>query len=107
MIFDAILVKRCERAPLVAEARSHGAKAVAVWFHTPLSVCIERNAARPADEVADERGLRNVYAAVEPPTQEEGFADVLHVEHVLPSPSIARTSSGKLRLPAVAAHVKR
>jgi hypothetical protein len=29
--------------------------------------------------VANERGLRNVYAALEPPTEQEGFAIVLHV----------------------------
>jgi len=79
VIFDAILVKRSERAPILEEALSQGVPAVAVWFQTPLSVCLERNAARPPDEIADEGGLRNVFAALEPPSEAEGFASVVVV----------------------------
>jgi hypothetical protein len=80
VIFDAILVKRSERAPILDQARHHGVPAVAVWFRTPLALCLARNAARPADEVADERGLRNVFAAVEPPALDEGFQDIVRIE---------------------------
>jgi chloramphenicol 3-O-phosphotransferase len=79
IIFDAILVKRSERQPILNAARTAHMHAVAVWFRTPLEICIARNAARPADEVANERGLRNVFAALEPPSTEEGFAQVLEV----------------------------
>jgi predicted kinase len=79
VIFDAILVKKSERAPILAAAREFGVTAVAVWFRTPLAACIARNAARPPDQVANEQGLRNVFAAVEPPNQAEGFAYVLEV----------------------------
>ncbi|MCW5635093.1 MAG: AAA family ATPase [Rubrivivax sp.] len=78
-IFDAILVKRSERAPILAAAREHGVPAVAVCMRTPLAVCLARNAARPPDEVVDEQGLRNVFAALEPPTEAEGFSTVLVV----------------------------
>lgn len=81
IVFDAILVQRTERAPILAEARKQGINAVAVWFHTPLEICLQRNAARPPDTLANAQGLRNVFAAVEPPTEEEGFATVLHVGH--------------------------
>ena len=80
VFFDAILVKRSERAPILTEARRHGVPAVAVWFQTPLAVCVERNTQRPADEVADEGGLRNVFAALEPPSEEEGFERVIVVD---------------------------
>ncbi len=79
VIFDAILVKRQERAPILAQAAQQGVPAVAVWFRTPLELCLSRNRSRPADEVANETGLRNVFAALEPPTGEEGFAMVVHV----------------------------
>ena len=79
VVFDAILVKRCERAPILAEAAAQDVPAIAVWFRTPLEICLARNAARPPDEVADEQGLRNVFAALEPPAQDEGFAAVLVV----------------------------
>ena len=79
IIFDAILVKKSERTPILQAAKEHGVPAVAVWFHTPLAVCLSRNAKRPPDQVANEQGLRNVYAAVEPPTQTEGFVHVLEI----------------------------
>lgn len=81
VVFDAILVKRSERAPILAAARQHATHAVAVWFRTPLETCLARNAARPPDQVADECGLRNVFAALEPPGLDEGFAEVCVVEH--------------------------
>jgi predicted kinase len=79
VVFDAILVKRAERAPILAAAREHEVAAVAVWFHTSLEECLARNAARPAHEVVNERALRNVFAAVEPPAREEGFVTVTEV----------------------------
>jgi predicted kinase len=80
IIFDAILVKRSEREPILALASRHRVPATAVWCQAPLSVCIERNAARPPDEVADEQGLRNVFAALEPPSIAEGFSAVIELK---------------------------
>jgi diamine N-acetyltransferase len=79
IVFDAILVQRFERAPLLAAAAHHGVPAVAVWCRTPLALCLARNAARPADEIADEQGLRNVFAALQPPSLDEGFERVVEV----------------------------
>jgi hypothetical protein len=79
IIFDAILVKRSERELILNAARMAQVPAVAVWFKTPLETCIERNAARSADKIANEQGLRNVFAALEPPCVEEGFNHVLEV----------------------------
>lgn len=79
VIFDAILVKRSERAPILAEARQQGVPAIAVWFRTPLASCLARNAGRPVDEVASEAGLRRVFQALEPPVQDEGFERIVEV----------------------------
>jgi predicted kinase len=81
IIFDAILVKKSERRPIVQAAAEHQVPAVAVWLQTPLHVCIDRNARRPPDEVVNERGLRNVFAALEPPECSEGFVDVVVVPY--------------------------
>jgi hypothetical protein len=77
--FDAILVKRSERRPILTAARARAVGAIAVWFRTPLEVCLARNAARPEDEVVAERAIRNVHAAVEPPGLDEGFEQILEV----------------------------
>lgn len=79
IIFDAILVKRSERQPLLAQARQFNVPVVAVWLRTSLEECLARNARRPPDERANEIGLRNVFAALEPPNLGEGFLRVLEV----------------------------
>lgn len=79
IVFDAILVQRFEREPIIRRATARGLKLVAVYFQTPLDQCLKRNALRPADEIASERGLRNVFAAVQPPELEEGFSQIVHV----------------------------
>jgi predicted kinase len=72
-------VKQSERAPILARAQERGLAAVAVWFRTPLDVCLARNAARPADEIVREQGIKNVYAAVEPPSRTEGFDHIIEI----------------------------
>jgi len=80
IIFDAILVTHRERCPILAASEARGVKAIAVWFKTPLGVCLTRNASRPHDEIASEVGIRNVFAAIEPPSLLEGFDEVLEIE---------------------------
>ncbi len=72
------MVKRAERAPIHAAARRNTKSAVAVWFGTPLQTCLASNGTRLRDQVVDDCGLRNVFAALEPPGLMEGFAE-LHV----------------------------
>lgn len=79
VVFDAILVKVSERERLLRAANAYPVSRVAVWFRTPLETCLAQNAARPKDEVVPERGVRNVYAAVEPPTMAEGFHSIIEV----------------------------
>ncbi len=79
IVFDAILVKRSEREPLLRAASVYPISRIAVWFRTPLETCLARNAARPTDEVVPERAVRNVHAAVEPPTVSEGFHSIVEV----------------------------
>jgi predicted kinase len=81
VVFDAILVRKVERAPILAAAARSGVEAVAVWFRAPLDECLARNAARPPDQVVPERNIRNVHAAVEPPVLDEGFSEIVVVEH--------------------------
>lgn len=80
IIFDAILVTHRERCPILAAVEARGLKAIAVWFKTPLSTCLARNAARPHDEIVPEVGIRNVFAAIEPPSLFEGFDEVHEIE---------------------------
>jgi len=73
------LVKKSERQPILVTARRHSVGVIAVWFKTPLEICLARNVSRPADEVVAEQAVRNVVAAVEAPSTDEGFEQVLEV----------------------------
>ncbi|WP_231502241.1 AAA family ATPase [Paracidovorax avenae] len=77
IVFDAILVRRGERAGILQAALRRGARVIAVVLDTPLDECIARNARRPRDEVVAEQAIRNVHAAIEWPTSEEGFHAVV------------------------------
>ena len=79
IIFDAILVKKEERGPILEIARFHNIECVAVMFKTPLSICIERNNNRTLDTKVDEQALKNVFAAIEAPTLDEGFTSIIFV----------------------------
>jgi predicted kinase len=79
IIFNAILVGRSGRQPIVEAVRARGGQVMAVWLQTPLAVCISRNESRPADEVVSEQAIRNVYAAIEPPSLDEGFCEIVVV----------------------------
>lgn len=79
VFFDAILVKRSERHEVLARTRPFGTPVTAVWMRTPLEACLERNRGRPPDEIVDEQAIRNVFAAMEPPGLDEGFAQVIEV----------------------------
>jgi predicted kinase len=80
IVFDAILVKHRERSPIVAAAEAKGVGAIAIWFRVPIAECLVRNAARAQDEIVPEQAVRNVFAAVEPPTLAEGFEQVIEVD---------------------------
>ena len=83
IIFDALLIKYRERMPILAAAEARGINTIAVWFKAPLAVCLKRNAARSVDEAVPEQAVRNVFAALEPPTLAEGFAKIVEVDALL------------------------
>ncbi len=80
VIFDAILVQRCERESLIQAAKKHGVDAVATWFTTSLEDCLARNQLRPDDEMVPENAIRNVFKALQPPRLSEGFTEILVVD---------------------------
>ena len=71
---DATNLTRLHRRPFVDLAARSGAVLEALWFATPLEVCLERNAKRqrrvPEDVMLS---MANVF---EEPTEAEGFARI-------------------------------
>lgn len=66
-----------DRLPLIEMARKWGAPIRAVFLDTPRVVCWERNALREGRARVPEVGLKVVHSRLQPPTLEEGFAEVL------------------------------
>lgn len=79
LIFDAILVKKSERKPILTLIKRANLPCTAVWFQLPLELCLIRNALRAPDEKVNVQGLINVHGALEAPSLEEGFDHILDV----------------------------
>lgn len=79
IVFDAILVQKMERASIIKIANQHNIECIAVMFRTPLSVCLERNSKRTPDTKVDEQAIKNVFAALEAPSLDEGFRNIILV----------------------------
>lgn len=65
------------RRPFLRTAQAHGATVEALWFDTPLEVCLERNRAR--QRRVPEDVIREMAARLDPPTLEEGFGRVTRI----------------------------
>jgi predicted kinase len=77
LVFDATHVSRARRASLLATARTYGFTPVAIHLHCPLALAQRRNASRPNPVPA--YIVEGFFRRLEPPTREEGFAEVIDV----------------------------
>lgn len=77
LFFDAALPARIHRERVLAHALRSGVPAVAVWIDVPLEVALSRNRRRREDHQVPDAALRSVFAMLEQPTVEEGFARVI------------------------------
>ena len=82
---DATNLTRRERRPYIKIALSYGCEVEAVFFDTPLEVCIERNHER--ERKVPEEVLRMMAAKLQRPSLEEGFTDVLVIS-ITATPSV-------------------
>lgn len=80
IVFDAILVKKVERESILRIATQKNLQCIAVLFKTDLAICLERNAKRTIDKIVNQQALKNVFAAIEAPSLEEGFTNIIVLE---------------------------
>jgi predicted kinase len=73
-IVDATNLAPRWRRDWIRLAQRAGVPVEAVWFDTPLDVCLARNAAR--ERVVPEAAIRAMAAQLEPPRPEEGFTRI-------------------------------
>jgi len=82
IVFDATNATRFWREKSLRLAQRHGVVPVAVYFPCALEVALARNRQRPVP--VPEEVIRRFAAQLEPPSREEGFAEVLVVEDFSP-----------------------
>ena len=75
---DATSLTRKDRKFLLAVAKRYGCRAEALFFNTPLAVCLERN--RNRTRVVPEDVIRKMAGKLQIPTVAEGFALITTVE---------------------------
>lgn len=79
IIFDAILMKKVEREPILAKVKKTQLTCIAVCMPRCLTVCLTRNHLRPLDERVNEIALHNVYQSLEVPNLHEGFDQIITI----------------------------
>ena len=79
---DATNLTAQERAPYIGMGKAYGCEIEAVFFDTPIAVCLGRNAAR--SRVVPEEALVQMAAKLIPPTLEEGFTRVTVISEPRP-----------------------
>ena len=75
---DATNLTQKERRPYLKTAELHDADAEAIFFDTPVEVCMARNAAR--HRVVPEAAIREMAARLRPPSFEEGFLRITVIQ---------------------------
>jgi predicted kinase len=75
LYFDACFDLPWKRKPYIDLAHSIGVPVEAVWFDTPLAVCVQRNAERSEDRRVPGDILRAMHTKIlsSPPTEREGI----------------------------------
>ena len=74
---DATNLTVWERRPYIRLGQMYGAEAEALFFDTPLDVCLERN--RRRDRIVPEEALRELAERLRPPTTNEGISRVVRL----------------------------
>ena len=74
---DATNLTVWERRPYICLGQMYGAKVEALFFDTPLDVCLERN--RRRDRIVPEEALRELAERLRPPTTDEGFHRIVRL----------------------------
>ncbi len=74
------------RAPLIAQARSHGARVIAYYFETIVKDAVARNRLREGKARVPDVAIYVTSKKIVPPALEEGF-DEVRVIPPLPSPT--------------------
>jgi len=83
---DSTALTRWERRPWLRLAEDADCEAEAIFFDTPLEICLARNAGR--HRVVPAEVVREMARRLEPPSIKEGFARVITLCPAIPAASV-------------------
>jgi predicted kinase len=77
---DAALPGVRHRARILSFVNAAAIPATAVWLNVPLETALHRNSLRSLDEQVPDDVIQTVFSHFEPPTLDEGFAEIRQVK---------------------------
>jgi len=77
VLIDNTSISIESRQYFVGVARNSGKSLGAIFLNVPIQKCLARNRNRPVEDQISEGIIANLYAALEVPTKQEGFHEVL------------------------------
>jgi predicted kinase len=80
VVVDNTNPSRAARAPLIALARKHGARVVAVYFVCDVATAIARNEQREGRARVPKVAIFTARKRMQPPETDEGFDDIITVQ---------------------------
>jgi predicted kinase len=79
VFLDGPLPSRRHRKRALGIAAANGCRAIGVWVNTPLELAKSQNATRRGLARIREEAIMHVFENLEPPSTEEGFAEVIEI----------------------------
>ena len=79
VVVDTTNPRRADRAPIIASARSRGARVVGYYFEVTTRAAVARNAARSGEDKVPNVAIFTVAKRLEQPTLDEGFDELYRV----------------------------
>ncbi len=79
VVVDNTNPKVADRAPLIAQAHSHGATVIGYYLATPLALSLERNRRRAGKQRVPDVALYATSKRLQPPSYAEGFNRLFYV----------------------------
>ena len=77
VLLDGVHLTKFVRQKYIRLAQDMGAHVDCIWIDTPLEICLERNHISEEEKKLPGEALINKADSFEPPTQEEGFRQVI------------------------------
>lgn len=78
IIWDATFLRGIDRSAVLNFAKGFGYHCTAIYFDTPIAICLERNQNRDREPVP-EKTIKNMAKMIQIPREREGFHEIIKI----------------------------